>query len=111
MLESDIRLSGPTRGQRGARAASHIAVAVLASLALAGCSIPLAELPSLGGSDPATAKDADGYMAVNLTPAQRPEKVLQPEERTKVENELIAARERQAAAAAAAAAAGTATAQ
>ncbi|MCK7475916.1 MAG: hypothetical protein MZV49_25925 [Rhodopseudomonas palustris] len=36
-------------------------------------------MPSLGGSDPATAKDADGYMAVNLTPAQRPEKVLQPE--------------------------------
>lgn len=112
MQENDVRLSGLNTGQRGARAAAHVTAAVLASLALAGCSIPLAELPSLGGSDPATARDADGYMAVNLTPAQRPEKVLPPEERTKVENELIAARERQAAAAAAAAAgATTATAQ
>jgi hypothetical protein len=111
MLENDVRLSGPNTGQRVFRAAAHIAVAVLASLTLAGCSIPLAELPSMGGSDPAIAKDADGYMAVNATPAQRPEKVLQPDERVKVENELIAARERQAAAAAAAAATATATAR
>lgn len=89
----------------------RLTVAVSAALAVAACSIPLAELPSLGGSDPAVAKDADGYMAVNATPAQRPERALQPEERAKVENELIAARERQAAAAAAAAATTTATAR
>jgi hypothetical protein len=79
---------------------------VLAGLTLGGCSIPLSDLPSFGGSDPAKEKDADGYLAVNATPAGREERVLEPSERAKVESELVAARERQAAAAAAGAAAG-----
>jgi hypothetical protein len=83
------------------------AALLLAGLALGGCSIPLSDLPSFGGSDPAKEKDADGFLAVNATPASRDEKVLEPSERAKVESELVAARERQAAAAAAGAAAGT----
>jgi hypothetical protein len=94
-------MSGQQDGPRAPRAAVAAIALLLAGLTLGGCSIPLSDLPSFGGSDPATVKDADGFLAVNATPPGRDEKVLEPSERAKVEKELIAARERQAAAAAA----------
>ena len=101
-MRSEVRLSGQVGGARSTRAAVTAIALVLVGLTLGGCSIPLSDLPSFGGSDPAaTAKDPDGYLAVNATPAGRDEQVLEPSERAKVERELIAARERQAAAAAA----------
>jgi hypothetical protein len=101
-MRSEVRLSGQLGGPRAPRAAVTAIAVLLAGLALGGCSIPLSDLPSFGGSDPAKEKDADGFLAVNATPGGREEKVLEPAERAKVEKELIAARERQAAAAAAA---------
>uniref|UniRef100_Q07MF8 Uncharacterized protein n=1 Tax=Rhodopseudomonas palustris (strain BisA53) TaxID=316055 RepID=Q07MF8_RHOP5 len=106
-MRSEVRLPGQYGGARFTRAATVVAL-LLAGLPLGGCSIPLSDLPSFGGADPAIQKDADGYLAVNATPTAREEKVLEPSERAKVESELVAARARQAAAAAAAATAGEA---
>jgi hypothetical protein len=107
-MRSDERFSGRHGGPRSTRAAVAAIALLLAGLALGGCSIPLSDLPSFGGSDPAKEKDADGYLAVNATPAGREEPVLEPSERAKVESELVAARERQATAAAAGSASGAA---
>jgi len=87
-----------------------MAAALLASACgLGGCSISLSDMPMLGDSEkpkPAAAS----YPAVNDLPADREEAVLAPAERSKIEQELIAARERQANANANASAAGTAAA-
>lgn len=82
------------------RLGSRAAVAaglVVAACALGGCSVSLSDMPLLGSSDaPAKAKEADAFPAVNDLPANRDEAVLAPAERNKIEQELIAARERQA---------------
>lgn len=95
------------------RAAVAVAL-VMAGCALGGCSVSLSDMPLLGSSDtPAKPKEADAFPAVNDLPANREEAVLAPSERNKIEQELIAARERQANAnaGAAAPAAGTAAAR
>ncbi|MFC0242743.1 hypothetical protein [Rhodopseudomonas telluris] len=72
-------------------------LAALGGLGLGGCSISLSDMPMLGGSEKAEKpKDAEGFPAVNDLPANRDEAVLAPAERNKIEQELIAARERQA---------------
>ncbi|NVN86145.1 MAG: hypothetical protein HXX15_08635 [Rhodopseudomonas sp.] len=83
----------------GARAAVA-AVLLLAGIGLGGCSISLSDLP-LGSSDETRAKEPDAFPAVNDLPTGREETAMAPAERTKIESELIAARERQAAVAAA----------
>ncbi|HEY0327556.1 MAG TPA: transposase [Rhodopseudomonas sp.] len=92
-----------------AAAVALLLVGLGAGLSLGGCSIPVSDMPLLGASDDKD-KDSNGYLAVNALPAGREEKALEPGERTKLEGELIAARERQTAAAAAAATAGSVTA-
>ncbi|WP_234713347.1 MULTISPECIES: hypothetical protein [Rhodopseudomonas] len=73
-----------------------IAALLVAGCALGGCSVSLSDMPLLGGSDtPAKPKEA-AFPAVNDLPADREEAVLAPAERNKIEQELIAARERQA---------------
>ncbi len=96
--------------------AAVAAALVVAGCALGGCSVSLSDMPLLGSSDaPAKPKQADAFPAVHDLPANREEAVLAPAERNKIEQELIAARERQAnanaAAGAAAPAAGTAAAR
>ncbi|WP_245290543.1 hypothetical protein [Rhodopseudomonas sp. AAP120] len=83
---------------RGVLATAALLVAVgLGGLGLGGCSISLSDMPMLGSSDRAEKpKDAEGFPAVNDLPAGRDEAVLAPAERNKIEQELIAARERQA---------------
>ncbi|KIZ40987.1 hypothetical protein [Rhodopseudomonas palustris] len=71
-----------------------MAVLLLAGLGLGGCSISLSELP--GGSDATPAKEADAFPAVNDLPTGREDTAMAPAERSKIEKELIAARERQA---------------
>ena len=86
------------RGERGRTAAVLVALG-LGALGLGGCSISVSDMPLLGGSERAEQpKEPQGFPAVNDLPANRDEAVLAPAERNKIEQELIAARERQAAA-------------
>ncbi|WP_322516908.1 hypothetical protein SR870_04860 [Rhodopseudomonas palustris] len=80
-----------------------MAVAVLLiGAGLGGCSISLSDMPLMGASDNVEKpKEAEAFPAVNDLPANRDEAVLAPAERNKIEQELIAARERQANASAA----------
>ncbi len=75
----------------------------LSAFALAGCSSPIADMPSLGtaADDAAARKDAGGFLPVNALPPDRDQAVIPPDQRAKIEAELIAARDRQASASAA----------
>lgn len=90
-----------TRRQLGAeRGRCAVATAMLlVAVGLGGCSISVSDMPILGGNERAEKpKEPEGFPAVNDLPANRDEAVLAPAERNKIEQELIAARERQAAA-------------
>ncbi len=84
------------------RPALLVALAYAAAFAsiLGGCSIPVADLPSLGppADAPTRPKDGGVYLPVNQLPPDRDEAAMNPTERAKVQAELIAARERQASA-------------
>ena len=78
--------------------------ALLASaLALGGCSISIADLPLVGtpAGAPERPKEAGAYLPVHDLPPDREEVAMPPAERAKIQDELIAARDRQASAAAA----------
>ena len=92
-----IRVNGA-----GRKLALLIALAFASGFAsvLAGCSIPVADLPSLGApaDAPPRPKEAGVYLPVNQLPPDRDEAAMNAAERAKVQAELIAARERQASA-------------
>jgi hypothetical protein len=71
------------------------------ALALGGCSISIADLPLVGtpAETPARPKEAGAYLPVNELPPDRDDTAMAPAERTKIQSELIAARDRQASAA------------
>lgn len=73
-------------------------LAVTFALTLGGCSLPIADLPAIGlpANAPARPEVTGVYPAVHDVPPQREQAVLEPEERAKIERELIAARDRQA---------------
>lgn len=77
-----------------------IAATLAASFAvtLGGCSLPIADLPLIGipANTPARAESTGVYPAVHDVPPQREQAVLEPEERARIEKELVAARDRQA---------------
>jgi hypothetical protein len=83
------------------RRALAVGALAWAASALAGCSSPIADLPSLGTPADAQAKPADTYPPVHDLPPDRDEAVIPPDQRAKIEAELIAARDRQASASAA----------
>jgi hypothetical protein len=102
---SDLRsgASGRMRVDRKTGALGALAVAALLStLALGGCSVPVADLPLVGtpADAPARPKEAGSYLPVNDLPPDRDEAAMAPAERAKLLSELAAARDRQAAAAA-----------
>jgi hypothetical protein len=68
------------------------------ALALAGCSIPIADLPIVGlpANTPARPAVQAEFPAVHDIPAARAEVVLTPEQQEKIEKDLLAARNRQA---------------
>jgi hypothetical protein len=68
------------------------------ALALAGCSIPVADLPIVGlpANTPARPAVQAEYPAVHDIPAARAEAVLTPDQQDKIEKDLVAARNRQA---------------
>src|SRR3954471_13171706 len=75
--------------------------ALLASaLALAGCSISIADLPLVGtpADAPERPKEAGTYLPVHDLPPDREEAAMAPADRAKIQSELIAARDRQASA-------------
>jgi hypothetical protein len=83
------------------RRALAVGALALAASALAGCSSPIADLPSPGPPADAPAKSADTYLPVHDLPPDRDQTVIPPDQRAKIEAELIAARDRQASAQAA----------
>lgn len=77
------------------------AAVLLLAIALGGCSTSISEMQIGNAASDARAKEPTAYLPVNELPPSRDEAAMDPTERTKVEKELIAARERQASAAAA----------
>jgi hypothetical protein len=81
------------------------AALALAALALAGCSTSIADLPVSGNATDASAPHEPGsYLPVHDLPPNRDEAVISPEERAKIQAELVKARDHQATANAAPAA-------
>lgn len=77
---------------------SALAGAMLLGLALAGCSIPVADLPLVGlpANTPARPAAPGEYLPVHDLPVPRQETVLDQAQQTKLEKDLLAARDRQA---------------
>jgi hypothetical protein len=102
----DVRTSllGTFRHMPIDRMMRGLAAAVLfASVAaLSGCSSTIADLPGVGvpADAPARPKEAAGYLPVHDLPPDRTEQTIKPADQAKIEQELIAARERQASTAA-----------
>ena len=73
---------------------------LLSALALGGCSMSIADLPLVGtpADAPGRPKEAGGYLPVHDLPPDREEATMAPAEQVKVQNELAAARDRQASA-------------
>nr|WP_244422830.1 hypothetical protein [Bradyrhizobium sp. ORS 278] len=63
---------------------------------LSGCSSQIADMPSLEADAAARPKDQSGYLPVNDVPRDRESRTMSLEERTRIEKELQAARDRQA---------------
>ena len=72
-------------------------VLVLSALVLSGCSSQLADMRSLEDAE-TRPKDPGAYLPVNDLPRGRDEATMSPEERAKIEKELLAARDHQASA-------------
>ncbi len=74
---------------------------LVAALALpGGCSTTIADLPAVGtpADAPERPREAGAYLPVHDLPPDRVDAIIAPAERSKIEAELVAARERQAAA-------------
>ena len=81
-----------------ARPLLAMTVAVALTATLGGCSLPIADLPLIGlpTNTPARPESTGVYPAVHDVPPQREQAVLEPEERARIEKELVAARDWQA---------------
>jgi hypothetical protein len=99
---SEVGTSGRMSIDRKKRALA-LGALLLSALALGGCSISIADLPLVGtpADAPGRPKEAGAYLPVNELPPDRDEAAMDPAQRAKIQNELVAARDRQASAAAA----------
>lgn len=70
-----------------------------AALALASCSSQIADMPSLDAEAGARPREPGDYLPVNDVPRDRDGATISPEERARIQKELLAARDRQASAA------------
>jgi len=75
------------------------AVLLASVLALSGCSSTIADM-AMPADAPARAKDPNGYLPVHDIPPDRADPMIKPADQAKIEQELIAARDRQASTAA-----------
>jgi hypothetical protein len=92
-----VRVISGGRGWRTERRALAWLV-VFAALTLAGCSSQVADLPSLDADAVARPKEPSGYLPVNDVPRDRDAPIISPQERARIEMELLAVRDRQASA-------------
>lgn len=72
---------------------------VAMTLALAGCSTSIADLPVGSAADTSAPHEPNGYLPVHDLPPDREEAVIPPAERAKIQAELLKARDHQATAA------------
>jgi hypothetical protein len=81
------------------RRAWTMAALLTLALSVGGCATSIADMPLVGvpANTPARPKEAGAYPAVHDLPADREQSAMDPNEQSKVEKELIAARDRQAA--------------
>jgi hypothetical protein len=77
------------------------AVLLLVAMTLGGCSTSIGEMPIGSAPSDTKAKEAGAYLPVNALPPAREEAAMDPDERAKVQKELVTARDHQASAAAA----------
>ena len=98
----EVGTSGRMSIDRNKRALA-LGALLLSALALGGCSISIADLPLVGtpADAPGRPKEAGAYLPVNELPPDRDEAAMDPVQRAKIQNELVAARDRQASALAA----------
>lgn len=83
--------------RKTSRSISAAGVLLIGALVLSGCSSTIADMPSLTAADaPARPKEVGAYLPVNDLPPGRDEATMSPEQRAKIEKELLAARDRQA---------------
>ena len=84
-------------GKITARAAAAL---LLLSVSLGGCATSTtgSSLMDARAEAPARPKEADGYLAVHDLPPKREKPIMTADERLKLQNELTAARDRQASA-------------
>jgi|SRR5689334_18267186 len=75
------------------------AALLAATLAVGGCSTQIADLPAVGlpADAPARPKEVGTYLPVHDLPPDRAEAAMKPDEQKRIQNELLAARDRQAA--------------
>jgi hypothetical protein len=68
------------------------------TLAVGGCSTPIADLPVVGlpADAPARPKEVGAYLPVHDLPPDRTETAMKPDEQKRIQAELMAARDRQA---------------
>jgi hypothetical protein len=97
----DLRKTMSLDRQRRAFALGVLVLwAAVSCCSLAGCSSPIADMPSLESADTST-KPKDPFLPVHDMPPDRDEAVITPDQRAKIEAELAAARDRQTQASAA----------
>lgn len=84
-------------GDQRARALT-VGALLIAGLALSGCATSIADMPLAGvpADAPARPKDPGEYLPVHDLPPDREEAVISPEERAKIQKDLIRARDHQA---------------
>lgn len=85
-------------GGIGATRLMLVGALLAATLAVGGCSTQIADLPvgGLPADAPPRPKEAGNYLPVHDFPPER-EAAMKPDEQKRIQNELIAARDRQAA--------------
>jgi hypothetical protein len=79
------------------------AALLLSALTLGGCATSIADLPLVGtpADAPERPREAGAYLPVHDLPPDREQAAMAPAERSKIQAELLAARDRQASVAAA----------
>jgi hypothetical protein len=92
-MMADRRSQVIGRGFGGVLALSAL---VAMTLALAGCSTSIADLPVGTAADTPAPHEPNGYLPVHDLPPDRQEAIIPPSERAKIQAELLKARDHQA---------------
>jgi hypothetical protein len=96
-LRGDVRIFALKDFSRFGARSLALAGAILLSCVLGGCASQMADAPLVGlpANTPARPVTPAEYLPVHDLPAARQETVLNPDQRAKLEKDLVAARDRQ----------------